>query len=294
MIRYVCGLNSILKDKFTQMYPKQPVSTTPLFPEAGQRPLNIVCFASGQGSNIRALLEAQRQQAAPAFRVRALFCDRQCQAMELAKDYQIPVLYLSFKRFMTGYHANSITWPLREKYDGEILHLLHSLHLPVDCIFLAGYMRLVSSVLLKEYPNRILNIHPADLCALNAQNERKYIGADSVTLALRAGEQATRSSMILVDQSVDGGTVLCSGPWVTYQGPSSRSPQAIKKHQELQKIQSDWPAALSSIQAFAAGELSINPSGQVYWKKKALDPEGIPISQSNTSTRKEACVASLA
>jgi phosphoribosylglycinamide formyltransferase-1 len=78
--------------------------------------------------------------------------------IELVKSYRLPLVCLSSKRFRTNAGAYlSPAWRL--EYDREAMKRLKS-YKPDLCV-LAGYMRVVTSVLLRAFPMRVMNIHPA-------------------------------------------------------------------------------------------------------------------------------------
>ena len=108
----------------------------------------IAVFASGNGSNLQALINAIKEGFLQA-EIAVLVCDRQgAFAIERAKATAIPTFVFSPKDYID-----------KKAYEAEILaHLKNS---QIDFIILAGYMRLVGSTLLQAYENRIINIHPA-------------------------------------------------------------------------------------------------------------------------------------
>ncbi len=194
-----------------------------------KRRLNVVVFGSGSGTNLEALLAAQEKS---NFQVRALVTDRKCRIQEIGEREQLPVIYVPFK----GKRLES---------DQEILSQLNHLPFSIDLIVLAGYMRIITPVLLRAYP-QILNVHPADLTKCNEKGERLYVGRDAVKLALENGESRTRSTVHLVNEEVDAGAIVKLGEWVEYTGGS------IEAHQEKQKRLSDWPALVSAVQDLSA------------------------------------------
>jgi phosphoribosylglycinamide formyltransferase 1 len=86
----------------------------------------------------------------------------------------------------------------REEYDREVVALL--LKNKVDLICLAGYMRILSSYFIQQFPCRILNIHPALLPA--------FKGLDAQKQALEYGVKVTGCTVHLVDEGVDSGPIV--------------------------------------------------------------------------------------
>src|SRR5690606_6087050 len=70
----------------------------------------------------------------------------------------------------------------------------------VDYIILAGYMRLIGPTLLKNFPNRIINIHPSLLPA--------FPGKDAIGQAVQAGVKVTGVTIHYVDEGMDTGPII--------------------------------------------------------------------------------------
>ena len=118
-------------------------------PTPGRR---LGVLISGRGSNLQAILDAIETGSLNA-EVALVFSNRgKARGLEIAKTYGVPTAVLSHRAF-----------PDRETYDGEIVKLLRERGADVVC--LAGFMRIVSPVLLNAFPDRVLNIHPSLLPA---------------------------------------------------------------------------------------------------------------------------------
>lgn len=213
---------------------------------------NIIVFASGSGSNFRALVESERSRSDSPFIVRGLFCDRKCSAMGIAEMFGVPVLYLSMVRFLRERGGAEGDSTGRVAYDREVVTLLQDFSgqhcASIDLVVLAGYMRIVHQPLLDAYPRRILNIHPADLRAVDDGGRRRFVGADPVYDALVAGETRTRSTVMTVDSEVDTGPIVVEGPWVDYVGGQPVTRQSAAVHQARQKEESDWLALIEAVE----------------------------------------------
>jgi phosphoribosylglycinamide formyltransferase-1 len=86
----------------------------------------------------------------------------------------------------------------REVYDRMLAAELHR-H-GVDLVCLAGFMRLLSAGFIREFPNRILNIHPSLLPA--------FPGLDAQHQALAHGVKITGCTVHFVDEDLDAGPIL--------------------------------------------------------------------------------------
>ena len=86
----------------------------------------------------------------------------------------------------------------REVYDRMLVAELHK-H-DVDLVCLAGFMRLLSAGFIREFPNRILNIHPSVLPA--------FPGLDAQHQALAHGVKITGCTVHFVDEDLDAGPIV--------------------------------------------------------------------------------------
>ncbi len=219
--------------------------------QSERRPMHVAVFGSGTGTILRAMLAAQKSFQKPSFAIRLLYTDRECSFQKIAQEEHLPLLYHSWSPLIS-----------REEHDRKGLELLrvftHEQKCPIDFLLLAGYMRLLSKVWLQAFPYKILNIHPADLTVLDAQGNRKWIGENAVFKALQEGMRRTRTAAILIDEKVDGGPILVSGPWVDYQEGNPIDKQKAAKHQAKQKALSDWPACLAALQLIGEGRIKLN------------------------------------
>jgi phosphoribosylglycinamide formyltransferase-1 len=86
----------------------------------------------------------------------------------------------------------------REVYDRMLVAELHK-H-DVDLVCLAGFMRLLSAGFIREFPNRILNIHPSLLPS--------FPGLDAQHQALAHGVKITGCTVHFVDEDLDAGPIV--------------------------------------------------------------------------------------
>jgi phosphoribosylglycinamide formyltransferase 1 len=242
----------------------------PLFLKRSDRPMNVAVFGSGSGMILRAMLAAQRQARQP-FSIRLLYTDRECFFQKIAKEENLPLIYNPFNPAVSRENFDLIGLDLVRSYSREN-------PCPIDFLLLAGYMRLMSRVWLRAFPHRILNIHPGDLTVLDKEGNRKFVGDRAVFKALQNGERKTRTTAILIDEKVDGGPVLVSGPWVPYEGEDPVTKESAAKHQEKQKKVSDYPACLAALQMLAEGRFELSlPAREVFLDGRKMEPCGYEL-----------------
>ena len=147
----------------------------------------IAIFASGSGSNFEAIAQACLKGRINAD-VALCVCDHPgAFVTERAKRLDIPVLELRPKNFSS-----------KVEYEQTILKELKNSK--VEFICLAGYMRIIGEVLLKEYEGRIVNIHPSLLPA--------FPGVDAIGQALDYGVKVFGVTVHYVDETLDGGKII--------------------------------------------------------------------------------------
>jgi phosphoribosylglycinamide formyltransferase 1 len=86
----------------------------------------------------------------------------------------------------------------REIYDRQLMEALRAHH--VDLVCLAGYMRILSGYFIREFPMRILNIHPSLLPA--------FPGLDAQHQALEHGVKVSGCTVHFVDEGLDSGPIV--------------------------------------------------------------------------------------
>lgn len=150
--------------------------------------MRLAVFASGRGSNFKALVEAGREGKLPEAEFALLFSDRpQAPVLEFAREAGIETLHLAPKDFED-----------RSAYEEAVLERLNELKIEGVC--LAGYMRLVGTALLKAFPMKILNIHPALLPS--------FPGLHGQADALNYGAKISGCTVHFIDEGVDTGPIV--------------------------------------------------------------------------------------
>jgi phosphoribosylglycinamide formyltransferase 1 len=150
--------------------------------------MNVAVLASGNGSNLQALLEAEACGAlAPAHIVAVASNVSTAPALARAVAAKVATIVIQHQEFAT-----------REAFDRALYDEL-SQHKP-ELIVLAGFMRILSPWFCQQFPMRIINTHPSLLPA--------FPGKDAPAQALAYGVKITGVSIHFVDASLDGGPVI--------------------------------------------------------------------------------------
>jgi phosphoribosylglycinamide formyltransferase-1 len=136
-------------------------------------------LASGSGSNLQALLEANI--ADPS----VLITDVECRAQDRARAAQIPTELVVFEGD-------------RAVFTDRILEVVSAYQ--VEALVLAGFMRILGPAAPNAFPDRIVNIHPSLLPS--------FPGRNAVAQALEAGVKITGVTVHFVDEHVDHGPII--------------------------------------------------------------------------------------
>ena len=150
-------------------------------------PLALGVLLSGSGTNLQALIDA-----IAAGRLHARI------AVVISNVPGAPGLERARAHGLTAVVVGHREAPSREAYDTRLVEVLRA-H-GVALVVLAGFMRLVSPVLLNAYPARVLNIHPALLPA--------FPGLHAERQALEHGARLTGVTVHFVDEETDHGPIL--------------------------------------------------------------------------------------
>ena len=191
--------------------------------------MKIAVFVSGSGTNLQAIIEAVKDGLIKASIALIVSDKKDAYALERAKKSGIETFILSPKGFQS-----------REDYDKEIIKRLKEKN--IGLVVLAGFMRLLSSGFVREYKNKILNIHPSLLPA--------FKGTHGIKDAFESGEKKTGVTVHFVDEELDHGPIILQEA-VNIEENDTLDTLGKKIHKVEHKL---YPEA---IRLFAEGKLKI-------------------------------------
>ena len=141
---------------------------------------------SGRGSNFEAIANSVAAGRIPAEIAVVISNNPKAAGLEKARARGIPAVVIPSKGLE------------RETYDRLVVAELQSRQ--VDLVCLAGFMRLLSAYFVQQFPNRILNIHPALLPS--------FPGLEAQRQSLEHGVKITGCTVHFVDEFLDAGPIL--------------------------------------------------------------------------------------
>jgi phosphoribosylglycinamide formyltransferase-1 len=149
--------------------------------------MRLGVLLSGRGSNLGAILDATARGDLAAEVAIVISNKPGAAGLERAASHGVPTRVVDHKAYLD-----------RESFDHALVDHLREAN--VDCVVLAGFMRIVTRVLLDAFPNRVVNIHPSLLPA--------FPGVDAQAQALAYGVRVTGCTVHLVDGGTDTGPII--------------------------------------------------------------------------------------
>lgn len=191
--------------------------------------IKLGVLASGNGSNLQAIIDASECGAIPAEVAVVISDQADAFALERARKHNIPALHINIRDFQG-----------KDDFERRIVSELNKQK--VDLVCLAGYMRLVGKVMIGAFHNRIMNIHPALLPSFPGLHGQKQ--------AFDYGVRYSGCTVHFVDEGMDTGPIILQAV-VPVLPDDSVDDLAARILEQEHKI---FPEA---IRLFAEGRLSI-------------------------------------
>jgi len=153
--------------------------------------MNIAIFASGNGSNLQAIINAVKKRTLKCNIALVVSDNPKAFALKRARKAGIKTFYLDPKLFKT-----------REAYDSAVIAEIENYD--IELIVLAGFMRILSGHFVKKYSGSVMNVHPSLLPA--------FKGTHGIKDAFLYGVKVTGVTVHFVDDKLDHGPVILQEP----------------------------------------------------------------------------------
>ena len=155
--------------------------------------IQIAVFVSGGGTNLQALIDAERAGRIHSGRIALVVASKPgVYALERAEKAGIPAVVVSRRDCAD-----------QAEFEEKILAALEKHH--IDMIVLAGFLSILSADFTRRWPNRILNVHPALIPSFCGKG---YYGLKVHEAALAYGVKVTGATVHYVNEIPDGGQIL--------------------------------------------------------------------------------------
>jgi phosphoribosylglycinamide formyltransferase-1 len=149
--------------------------------------LSLGVMASGSGSNFEAIAVAIAQKQLNAEVKLLIYNNPEATVIERAERHRVPHVLLNHRHYSS-----------REALDEEIVK--HFRQAGVEWVIMAGWMRIVTPVLLEAFSQRVLNIHPSLL--------PNFRGVRAIEQALAAGVKVSGCTVHYAEAAVDSGPIV--------------------------------------------------------------------------------------
>lgn len=183
---------------------------------------------SGRGSNMAALIAAAAQGDYPAEIALVLSNDPDAAGLALAEQAGVATASIDHRPYGRD----------RAAHEMALAHRLEAAGVEIVC--LAGYMRLLTPLLVGRYAGRMLNVHPSLLPA--------FPGLDTHARAIAGGVKLHGCTVHLVTEAMDAGPILaqCAVPVLTEDDEASLAARVLAREHRLYA---------EALRAFAAGRM---------------------------------------
>ena len=187
-------------------------------------PLKLGIMASGSGTNFEAVAQAIAEGQLNA-KIQVLIYNKPgIKAVQRAEKWDVPSVLINHRDYKT-----------REDLDAQIVQTLENYE--VEWAIMAGWMRIVTPILINAFPDKIINIHPSLLPS--------FKGVQAIEQALAAGVKITGCTVHIVRPEVDSGPILIQAAVPVY---SDDTPKTLHARIQVQEHK-----ILPSAIALAAG-----------------------------------------
>lgn len=206
--------------------------------------VSVGVLASGRGTNLQALLQAQREdRLGPARIVHVVSDNEDARALERAERFDTPTTFVDPE----GRQA--------EAYDDALVDVLQDAG--ADLVVLAGFMRILTPRFLEAFPDRVINIHPSLLPAFRGRHAQRQ--------ALEAGVRVAGATTHFVTEDVDAGPIILQSVVPVH-------PDDDEESLSDRILETEHRILPASVRLFAENRLSVS-DGRVQIKGEVTVPD---------------------
>ncbi|MBR6788197.1 MAG: phosphoribosylglycinamide formyltransferase [Clostridia bacterium] len=195
----------------------------------------LALLVSGGGTNMQAIMDACGSGEIDGKISVVISSNHEAYALVRAKSAGIPAFVYAKKDY-----------PTLACRDEEILRTLQAYD--VDYVILAGYLGIIPKEIIKAYPNKIVNIHPALLPKFGGKN---FYGIHVHQAVIKAGEAESGATAHFVSEEVDGGPIIRQQKLIVHKGDTPETLQC----RILETI--EHPMLVSVIKDLCADKISV-------------------------------------
>lgn len=203
--------------------------------------LKIAVLVSGGGTNLQAIIDSIEKGMITNAEISVVISNNpNAYALERAKKHGIEAVCISPKQYEK-----------REEFNRDFLEKLNSYQ--VDLVVLAGFLVVLPEMMIKQYENRIINIHPSLIPSFCGKG---FYGLKVHEEALARGVKVTGATVHFVDAGTDTGPIIFQKAVEVKQGDT---PEVLQRRV---MEEAEWVLLPKAIDLIANGKISV-VSGQV-------------------------------
>lgn len=209
---------------------------------------NIVVLVSGGGTNLQALIDAQKRGSIPNGRITCVISSNSdAYALTRAKENGIGTRVIVPKDY-----------PSRDQYSNALLEALFQEY--ADLIVLAGFMTILDKKIIQAYHNQIINVHPSLIPSFCGPG---YYGLHVHEEALARGVKVTGATVHFVNEGADEGPIILQQPVPVKQNDT---PETL---QQRVMEEAEWKILPYAVALFCDGRLEVK-GRTVFIKENAM------------------------
>ena len=198
--------------------------------------IKIAVLVSGGGTNLQALIDAQKAGAFPNGEIALVMASNQkAYALERAKNAGIESVVVSRKSFVDP-----------ADYDRAVVETLQSRG--IELVVLAGFLSILGKEVIDAYPNRIINIHPSLIPSFCGTG---YYGLKVHEAALERGVKVVGATVHFVDEGTDTGPIILQKAVEVQNGDT---PEVLQRRV---MEQAEWKILPKAIDLIANGKVKV-------------------------------------
>ena len=198
--------------------------------------LKLAVCVSGGGTNLQAIMDAIDSGAITDTSIEVVISNnKDAYALERAKAHGIHAICISPKDYES-----------RAALNEDFLAQLNSYH--VDLVVLAGFLVVIPEQMIKEYRNRIINIHPSLIPSFCGTG---YYGLKVHEGALARGVKITGATVHFVDEGTDTGPIILQKAVAVQEGDT---PEILQRRV---MEEAEWKIMPQAIDLIARGKVSV-------------------------------------
>lgn len=198
--------------------------------------LNIAVLVSGGGTNLQALIDAQTAGQIQNGTISLVISSRaDAFALERAQKAGIPTRVLLRKEFAQ-----------QADYDAALLAVLKEFQ--IELVVLAGFMTIISEEVIRQYENKIINVHPALIPSFCGPG---YYGLHVHEAALEKGVKVSGATVHFVNEVCDGGPIILQKAVDVF---PDDTPETLQRRI---MEQAEWKLLPRAVELFCAGKIAV-------------------------------------